>query len=300
MFQKAERVKKKLRMIISGVSGAGKTYSSLAIAEELAKGAQKVHLDGDLPENDSAIALIDTEHQSSSLYSDFFTFHSCQLGEERHHPDHYIEAIRYAGKAGYSVIVIDSLSHAWFKMLEMAGNNFNNWKNVNVHERNLIGAMLSSPAHIIATTRSKSDFVDGVGPNGKPTKVKQGMKAVMRDGIEYEFDIASTMDLDNTLTFEKSRCPALTNTSWHKPGAELAEQLKLWLAEGSEAVIQSVNEFKSAQDLQPSLFKEAYTSVGMSREDAIAILKRFDVDHPKFLSPQQFQDCINLIKESAA
>jgi RecA/RadA recombinase len=185
-------------------------------------------------------------------------------------------------------------------MLNLVGGNFNNWAKIRPLERQLIDAMLRSPAHILVTMRSKADYVDGTGSNGKSTKVKVGTKAVMAEGIEYEFDIAGQMELSHILTIEKSRCKALQDTTWSNPGLELADQLKIWLAQGNAAVDQSVNEFKSAQELQPALFKEAYTSAGMEREAAIAILKRFGVDHPKFLSPEQFQDCIQLIKESAA
>lgn len=282
MFKKAERIKKPLRMAIYGVSGGGKTYSGLAIASGLG----------------NKIAVIDTEHGSASLYSEYFDFDCCDL--EQYHPNKYIEAINFASREGYEVIIIDSLSHAWLEMLNLVGGNFNNWAKIRPLERQLIDSMLRSPAHIIVTMRSKSDYVDGTGSNGKTQKIKVGTKAVMADGIEYEFDVTGTMDLNHILTIEKSRCKPLQDTTWSNPGLDFADQLKLWLSQGSAAVDQSVNEFKSAQESQPAQFKEAYTSAGMSRDDAIAILKRFGVDHPKFLNPQQFQDCIALIKESAA
>lgn len=282
MFKKAERIQKKLRLAISGVSGSGKTYSALAIASGLG----------------SKVAVIDTEHGSASLYSEYFDFDCCIL--EQHHPNKYIEAINFAGHEGYEVIVIDSLSHAWLEMLNLVGGNFNNWAKIRPLERQLIESMLRSPADVLVTMRSKSDYVDSTGSNGKATKVKVGTKAVMAEGIEYEFDVAGTMDLNHILTIEKSRCSALQDTTWSNPGIDLAARLKLWLAEGNASVDQSVNEFKSAVESQPALFKEAYTSAGIEREAAIAILRRFGVDHPKFLTPAQFQDCIALIKESAA
>lgn len=75
MFEKATKNQIKIRLAISGASGGGKTYSSLAIATHLAK----------------PIALIDTERGSSQKYADKFDFDVCELTD--FHPARYIEAI---------------------------------------------------------------------------------------------------------------------------------------------------------------------------------------------------------------
>jgi hypothetical protein len=109
MFQRATKSQIKIRLALSGASGAGKTYSALAIASHLSK----------------KIALIDTERGSASRYADIFKFDVCELNN--HHPSKYIEAITAATDAGYEVIIIDSLTHAWFAQLELvdrARNSF--------------------------------------------------------------------------------------------------------------------------------------------------------------------------------
>lgn len=106
MFKKATKSQIKIRLALSGASGAGKTFSALSIASYLGK----------------SIAVIDTEHGSASRYADKFSFDVCEL--ENHHPFKYIEAIETAEQAGYEVIIIDSLSHAWFSELELAGKGF--------------------------------------------------------------------------------------------------------------------------------------------------------------------------------
>ena len=58
MFQKAERKKARLRLALCGPAGSGKTYSALQIAKGLG----------------GRIALIDTEHESGSLYADLCEF----------------------------------------------------------------------------------------------------------------------------------------------------------------------------------------------------------------------------------
>ena len=96
MFQKAERKKARLRLALCGPAGSGKTYSALQIAKGLG----------------GRIALIDTEHESGSLYADLCEFDTASLTPP-YTPEKYRNAIAAAEAAGYSVLIIDSFSHAW-------------------------------------------------------------------------------------------------------------------------------------------------------------------------------------------
>src|SRR5688572_27032747 len=94
-FQKATKGSARLRMALIGAAGSGKTYTALNIAQ---------HLGG-------PIAVIDTERGSASKYSDVFEFDVLEL--DSFSPQTYIAAINAAAEAGYRVLIIDSLSHAW-------------------------------------------------------------------------------------------------------------------------------------------------------------------------------------------
>src|SRR5262245_23418069 len=96
-FVKATKTQAKLRMALYGPAGSGKTWTALALAIGLAKGGK--------------IALLDTEHTSAVKYADKFDFDTLAL--ESFHPQKYMDAIQAAEQAGYAVLVIDSLSHAW-------------------------------------------------------------------------------------------------------------------------------------------------------------------------------------------
>ncbi|HEY9762383.1 MAG TPA: ATP-binding protein [Trichocoleus sp.] len=271
MFQKATKTQAKLRLAICGPSGSGKTYSALAIAQHLGK----------------TIALIDTEHGSASKYADLFNFDVCNL--EDFHPSKYMEAIKFAGQSDYDVIVIDSLSHAWFAELDLAGKAFDGWKNVRPLERALIDAMLASPTHIIATMRTKTEWVmeEYINKAGKscvaPKKV--GTAPIQASGIEYEFDLAGEMDLNHLLTISKSRCPKLSNTSHLNPGQELAETMLAWLSDGvsrPETALEKGQRIRQAREL-----------VGMSTEEVKLIMQaQFGRTSPAQLSSE---DCDRLI-----
>lgn len=218
MFKKATKSEIKIRLALSGASGSGKTFSALAIASELG----------------SSIAVIDTEHGSASRYADYFDFDVCEL--RNHHPGQYIQAIEAAEQAGYGVIIIDSLSHAWFAQLELAGKGFDGWKNVRPLERKLIDAMVGSKSHIIATMRSKTEYLmeEYTARDGK-TKIapkKIGTAPIQSSGIEYEFDVAGELNHEHILTISKSRCSELTDRTFLNPGREVAEILKNWMQGG--------------------------------------------------------------------
>lgn len=275
MFSKASKTNRKIRLAISGVSGAGKTYSALAIGTALGK----------------KVAFIDTEKKSASLYDDYFHFDVCNL--EQYHPAKYIEAIRFAGEAGYDVLIIDSLSHCWGAMLDIAGGNFKNWSTVAKLETALIDALLTYPGHLIVCMREKSDFVveEGVNKQGRVTTApkKVGMKPIMRDGIEYEFDIAGTIDGEHILSLYKSRCNALQDTTWFKPGKELAEQLLLWLSSGNAEVDKAVNEPKERGERQANELNKKVKDLGLGFASVRKLLaEELEGKNPRDLTAEQF------------
>lgn len=225
-FRKAIKEEAKLRLAFIGPSGSGKTYSSLLIARGLV-GEQ------------GRIALIDTEHGSASKYADLFEFDSLNL--DQHSPAKYREAIQSAAKAGYDVLIIDSLSHAWtgrggaLEMKDEAArrnreNSFAAWRDITPEHNKLIDAIIGAELHVIATMRSKTEWVLEENERGKKVPKKIGMAPVQRDGMEYEFDVVGDLDTDHVFICSKSRCPELADAVIKKPNGELSDALNRWLA----------------------------------------------------------------------
>jgi hypothetical protein len=227
-FSKATKTKSRLRLALIGPSGSGKTYSALAIASGLG----------------GRIALIDTERGSASKYADLFEFDTLELSTFS--PLTYVEAIQAAEKAGYDVLIIDSLSHAWMgkegalEQVDRAAkrsqsqNTFAAWRDVTPMHHALVDAMLQSGCHIIGTMRSKTEYVIETNEKGKSVPRKVGMAPVQRDGLEYEFDVVGDLDLENNLIISKTRCPALVGGLFSKPGTDVAAILSGWIGSGAE------------------------------------------------------------------
>ena len=220
-FKKATKAQLKLRMALSGPAGSGKTFTALTLAKWLANG--------------QPVAVIDTERGSASKYADLFEFDVLEL--DSFHPKTYVDAINEAVAGGYAVVVIDSLSHAWsgkggiLEIVQRKGNSFQAWGEVKPIEAALIEAVTGARIHVIATMRSKTEYVvEKDERSGKSAPRKVGLAPVQRDGMEYEFDVFGELDQENTLLIQKTRCPALTGAVISKPGKPLAETLRAWLA----------------------------------------------------------------------
>lgn len=191
-LQKAKREQVKLRLGISGASGFGKTYSALLLAYGITNDWTK-------------IAIIDAENNSASLYSHLGEFNVLHL-EEPFNPERYIEAIRTCEKALMEVIIIDSISHEWsgkggcLEIHEQLGGRFQDWSKVTPRHQAFLDKILNSKAHIISTVRSKVDYSMDVGSNGRTKVVKQGLKPITREGLDYEMTVFFELINDNHLT----------------------------------------------------------------------------------------------------
>ena len=226
-FKKATKAQAKLNASIFGPSGAGKTFTSLRVATGLASG--------------KPIAVIDTERGSASKYADRFTFDVMELHDQS--IDGYVAAIGEAGKAGYAVLIIDSLSHGWQSLLEEVeklakakyrGNTWSAWSEGTPHQRRLVQAILNYPGHVIATMRSKTEWTT-VDNNGKKTPQRVGLAPEQGKGIEYEFDLLIEISTDHIANVIKDRTGKFQDKLIDKPGEEFGQQLAAWLSDGIPA-----------------------------------------------------------------
>ncbi|NCC61995.1 MAG: hypothetical protein EOM12_13890 [Verrucomicrobiae bacterium] len=231
-FRTAERKKAKLRLGLVGPSGSGKTYSSLLIAKGIG----------------GRIALIDTENGSGDLYAGMKDIPQYDIStmSAPYTVEKYLEAIKEAEQAGYSVIIIDSLSHAWAgegglldKQGKIAdsgrGNSYTAWRQVTPLHNQLIEKMLTSPCHIIATMRTKVDYVVEADSKGKQVPKKIGLAPIQREGMDYEFTVVFDIDLNHNAQVSKDRTASFDGQIF-KPGEETGSTLKLWLDTGSDNI----------------------------------------------------------------
>lgn len=230
-FRKAERKQAKLKIGLSAPSGAGKTYSGLLIAYGIC---------GDW----SKIAVIDTENGSAELYSDLGEYSVCSITPP-FTPKKYIAAIHEAVEAGFKVLIIDSLSHAWSGeggLLDMqdkavkasrSGNSYTAWREITPEHNRLVDAILQSDIDVIITTRAKADYVI-TDDNGKKSIKKVGLAPVFRDGLEYELTVFFDLTQDHIATASKDRTGIFDGQNF-KPTSETGKLLADWRNGGAVA-----------------------------------------------------------------
>jgi hypothetical protein len=232
-FRPAKRSKAKLRLALTGPAGSGKTASALLIARGLT----------DSWEN---IGMVDTEAGSGELYvgsmmgdTKIGAYNVLPL-EAPYTPSRYIEAIKLAEEAGLDVLIIDSLSHAWegeggvlemhdlATMASKSQNSYFAWRDVTPQHKALIDKILTSKIHIIATMRTKTEYV--LGEKNTPHKV--GLAPIQRAGTDYEFGVVFELSQQHVAIASKDRTNLFDGLKF-KPTIETGEMLLKWLEEES-------------------------------------------------------------------
>ncbi|WPU91845.1 AAA family ATPase [Mucilaginibacter sabulilitoris] len=261
-LKKATRSKVKLRLNISAPSGAGKTYSALRMAKGLCGSWEK-------------IAVVDTENESASLYSNLGDFNTIGLTAP-YTPEKYIEAIEICEKAGIEVIILDSTSHEWSCILEenellaqakFRGNTWSAWSVTTPRHDRFVNKVLQSTAHIITCTRSKMETV--MGDDKKVKKV--GMKDQQREGWEYELTVSLNIDRDTHLAIpSKDRTNLFEGQNPFLITEETGEAIKNWCEDG--AVQKSASE-KLKEATSITELANVYKSLPVAEQKACMKLK---------------------------
>lgn len=249
-MRRAERKKVRLKLGISAQSGGGKTLSSLIFAYGIIRGT---HPDWSDEEIWQKICVVDSENGSSELYVNYTVkgtgFHIGEFNVISLSPpfttDKYNDSIDLAVKEGIEVLIIDSMTHLWNgqgallekqgNVAKRTGNSYTAWREITPEFNRFIDNLLQSDIHIIATMRSKTEYVQEKDEKGRTTIRKVGMAPIFRDGVEYEFSMFMDLDSEHQAHVTKDRTGILADEYFvvtEKEGIKVAN----WLNSGKEMV----------------------------------------------------------------
>ncbi|MCH2488709.1 MAG: ATP-binding protein [Flavobacteriales bacterium] len=238
-LRKSERKRAKIKMALQGSAGSGKTYSSLLLAKGLTEG------------DFSKVAIIDSENGSADLYAHLGQYNVLSLTPP-FTPEKYIEAIDICLKAGMNVVILDSISQVWDELLDfhskLAGNSFTNWSKVTPRQKAFVDKILQADAHIIATMRTKQDYVLQQ-KDGKYVPEKVGLKAVQRDGVDYEFTLVFDIDAKHFATASKDRTNLFSGKPEFTINAATGRKILDWCNNG-KTINEIREEIKNCKDLE--------------------------------------------------
>lgn len=277
-FKKAERSQSKLKLGIQGPSGSGKTDGALAIAHGLAGPTGR-------------IAVADTENGSASLYSDRYDFDALNI-EPPYLSSKFGAVIDAAVDAGYDVLILDSISHQWegeggvLSRKEAVdahgGNSYTNWSKFTKEHNEFVGKILSAPIHIIATMRSKQDYVLEANEKGKQAPRKVGMKAIQREGAEYQFTVNLDVQMDHRAKASKDRTNLFGDALWDLRDPKTSKMIVDWLASAKPEAKVTPEQIETMLDLAAKISDEASDAtqkkikLGMTEEAASRFIQKLE------------------------
>ena len=206
-FKKAIRENVGLLIGLMGGTGSGKSFSAMRLASGIS---------GDKP-----FAVIDTEAGRAKHYAEQFNFDHADL-HPPFRPDAYIEAIKAADKAGYPVIVVDSVSHVWAgeggvldfqeeELNRMAGDDWKkreavkmaSWIKPKMAHKKMVQQLLQVRAHVILCFRAE-EKIEMIREDGKMKIVpKQGATGlngwmpVCEKNLPFELTASFLLTADN-------------------------------------------------------------------------------------------------------
>lgn len=217
-------------MAISAPTGFGKTYSALLLAYGIT--------------NDwSKIAVIDSENDSASLYSDLGEYKTLSIAPP-YNVDRFKQAVKICADAGAEVIIVDSTYHYWHGkggLLEynnsLSGNNFTNWAKTNPLWAAWLDTILQTPVHFICTSRKKQAYEMTKDASGKVTVEKKGMEDQIRDGFDYEMTIAfNIISANHMAEAGKDRTRLFVGKQEFVITSETGAKIKEWCETGAEQI----------------------------------------------------------------
>lgn len=248
-FRRAVREQVPLIIGLSGGTGSGKTFSAMRLAKGMAHG--------------KPFCVIDTENGRASHYADQFTFDVLDL-RAPFSPDAYAQAIAAADRAGYPVIVVDSMSHVWAgdggvldwqeeELDRMAKDDWNRreackmaaWIKPKMAHKHMMQTLLQARAHLILCFRAE-EKIEMVKVGGK-LEVRKKESMIGKDGwvpiceknVPFEATcsfllLASNPGIPHPIKLQEQ------HKSFFNPTASIdeyaGEQLAKWASGGSQPV----------------------------------------------------------------
>lgn len=234
-FQKAAPQQARLKVSIYGPPGSGKTFSTLLMAEGLARVRGK------------RVAYVDTERGTD--------FYAQTVKARRVHPDAFdfdalytkslaevTEAVRGVSVEEHGVIVLDSISQLWDAAMDAYKGKrtsidtipMSAWGKIKKPYKDLIAYLIGSPFDVFILGRQKNVFEDDA--NGEMKKTGVSMRA--EGETAYEPHICLRMEAagkgaetDYLCHVEKDRTGVLAGRTIKNPAFSMIEPLLPLLGE---------------------------------------------------------------------
>lgn len=275
-FRKAKAEQAALKIGIYGPPGAGKTFTSLLMAEGLAQASGR------------RVAYVDTEHgtdfyckavPSRSVHPEAFDFDALYT---RSITD-VVSAVQGLDPATYGVVVLDSVTHLWEAAMaayrgprtKEGGIPITAWGRIKKPYKDLMSFLLSSPLHVIICGRQGLVYEKNED-TGESAVVGVKMRAEGETPYEPHILIrmeavrpAKSHEVATIVAYaEKDRTGVLSGRSFTNPSFDTLCKPLMGLLGGTQARIATEDEAAAvdAEAMEQAERSKAHTSANRLRE----------------------------------
>lgn len=309
-MKKASRKKAYIKIGLSAPSGGGKTLSSLLLGYGMMK---EKYPNEDDATRWSKIAIIDTENGSGELYVGL-RIHNLVIGEYNaitidspYTAEKYITAIELCENNGIEVCIIDSTSHLWSgeggllqqhgEITKRVGNSWTAWRDITPMHNKFVEMMLTTPMHIIATMRSKQEYVMEKEDGYKTNIRKVGLEPEQRKGMEFEFTIFLEINNEHEAFGSKDRTSMFDQKTFvitPDVGAQIMKWINSGVPDTEEKVVAKMDMHvaKTESQYKSEIVDLAKELGGSSNEEVVLTMKKY---HPTG-NPNAIKDISDLEK----
>ena len=263
-----------VKLALMAPSGGGKTYSSLRLATGMLESLKEKGLG-----QNGRILMVNSEQKRGYYYANEFEYDIIDL-EAPYTPENYIEAIEWAVKEDYPILILDSTSHEWegsggcLELHQKAGGTFQAWSKITPRHNKFLAAIADSPIHIIATMRGKDQY--SIEQGDKMSVKKLGVGAKQREGFEYEFTASFLMDQStNTADVQKDNTHLFENLSSILFNEGHGKDVIEWANSGS-GYTPPIRGRESIDDVKSTIIDLCKTLGGKDNADLMDALKEYD------------------------